>query len=86
METILVNIADNGEITLVGKFNDGFAYLKCKQDGKYYTMRYPKLKTLTAEQAWDIYEFTGRVAETPFDVAVKFGVLYNKDGKEVPCS
>jgi len=34
METILVNTADNGEITLVGKFNDGFAYLKCKQDGK----------------------------------------------------
>lgn len=83
METIECYTKKFGTITLNGVFNDGYAYLKCEQDGKNYTMRYPKLKKLTAEQAWEIYEYCGRPAEQPFDVALKFGVLYDNDGNEI---
>lgn len=83
METIEVSTKSMGDITLYGFFNDGVAHLTCEQDEKEYEMRYPKLSQLTAEQAWQIYEYCGRPADEPFDVALKFGVLYDKEGKEI---
>ncbi|MBQ2177003.1 MAG: hypothetical protein II453_18760 [Alphaproteobacteria bacterium] len=77
MDKIEVNTKKLGSITLVGKFKDGEASLICEQNKLLYTMKYPLLKDLTSEQAWQIYEYCGRVPEEPFDVALKFGVLYD---------
>ena len=69
---------EGGECDMEMAFTDGVAFSTERKVGTF-AMRYPKLADLTEKQKKEIVEFTNREDITPFDVALKYGILTYKE-------